>query len=112
MKMYPARSQVAGSSIVPSYANVPMKGGKAPTTAPTRVLYSLFCFIGKYIVRYENQIVLEMTQVKGSKAWNAKREPTVSPVPRKHACFEEILPLAIGLFFVLVIFASCSASFT
>ena len=50
--------------------------------------------------------------MKGSKAWNAKRELTVKPVPRKQACLDVILPAAIGLFLVLAILASNSASLT
>ena len=45
--MYAERRSVAGSKIIPVYAKVPIKGGRAPTTAPARVLYSLFCFIGR-----------------------------------------------------------------
>jgi len=56
------------------------------------------------MVRYENQIELEMTQVKGWKAWNAASELTVRPVPMKQASFKEIRPFAIGLFFVRFIF--------
>ena len=45
--MYATKYKVAGSKSAPVYAKVPIKGGKAPTTAPARVLYSDFYFIGK-----------------------------------------------------------------
>ena len=47
--MYADKSHVHGSTTVPIWANVPMKGGKAPTIAPTKVLCSDFYFIGMYI---------------------------------------------------------------
>jgi len=49
--MYAAIRNVGRSMIVPVWANVPMKGGRAPTIAPTKVFAELFCFIGRYIQR-------------------------------------------------------------
>ena len=57
-------------------------------------------------------MAFEITQVKGWKEWKASRELTVRPVPKKQACLDEILPVAIGRFLVLAIFASRSASAT
>ena len=46
------------------------------------------------------------------KVWYAIKELTVSPVPMKQACFDEMRPWAIGRFFVRAIMESASASLT
>ena len=48
--------------------------------------------------------------MKGSNAWYAANELTVNDVPTIQACLLDIRLYAIGLFFVLAIIASYSAS--
>jgi hypothetical protein len=57
---------VGMSKSMPVYAKEPIIGGSAPITAPAKVLYELFCFIGRYTQRYENQTVLEIKKVYGT----------------------------------------------
>lgn len=62
--------------------------------------------------KYENQILFETIQVYGANDVYARNETADKPVPMKQPFLELIVPLGMGLLWVLIIIESYEASFT
>ena len=102
------RKSLSGSEVsgmmCPVHAVHPIKGGRAPTTAPTHVLNTVVRFMYVYTPAYNTIFATPMTAVRGLTHVQSNAGPAMPVMtPNPNACSGVIVCLTNGRFLVRAI---------